>query len=137
MQMQKSQESARQRDALDNVTSATAVITNPTHFAVALKYEVGSRGAPTILAMGRGTMALEIIALAQTNALPIFRSHLLARALFFTGDIGAEIHEELFSAVAAVLAFLFRVANGEQIDTPNIDVPKDLQFSETGTLFNA
>lgn len=137
MQMTTAARAAEQRQALNDVPNATAVITNPTHFAVALKYEVGSRGAPTILAMGRGTMALEIIALAQTNALPIFRSHLLARALFFTGDIGAEIHEELFSAVAAVLAFLFRVANGEQIDTPNIDVPKDLQFSETGTLFNA
>ena len=54
MQMQKSQESARQRDALDNVGSATAVITNPTHFAVALKYTAGQAGAPEVVAMGRG-----------------------------------------------------------------------------------
>ena len=61
MQMQRSQESARQRDALDNVAGATAVITNPTHFAVALKYAAGQSGAPEVVAMGRGQMALQII----------------------------------------------------------------------------
>ena len=137
MQMTTAARAAQQREALDDVPSATAIITNPTHFAVALKYEMGARGAPIILAMGRGKMAIDIIEIAQKEGVPIFQSPLLARALFFTGDIGAEIHEELFSAVAAVLAFIFRVANGEKIDTPDIQVPEDLQFSETGVRYNA
>ena len=137
MQLEKSANAARQTAALDDVASATAVITNPTHFAVALKYEVGARGAPTILAMGRGKMAADIIEIAQSGSVPIFQSPLLARALFFTGDLGAEIHEELFSAVAAVLAFVLRAANGEQLDKPDIEVPEDLQFSDTGVRYNA
>ena len=137
MQMTTAAQAAQQRQALEDVPSATAVITNPTHFAVALKYEVGARGAPTILAMGRGKMAADIIEIAQNGSVPIFQSPLLARALFFTGDIGAEIHEELFSAVAAVLAFVLRAANGEQLDTPDIEVPEDLQFSDTGVRYNA
>ncbi len=137
MQMATAANAAQQRQALEDVPSATAVITNPTHFAVALKYEVGARGAPTILAMGRGKMAADIIEIAQNESVPIFQSPLLARALFFTGEIGAEIHEELFSAVAAVLAFIFRAANGEKLDIPDIEVPEDLQFSETGVRYNA
>ena len=99
---------------------------------MALKYEVGTRGAPVIVAMGRGKMAEDIISIGQEETVPIFQSPLLARALFFTGQIGQEIHEDLFSAVAAVLAFIFRVANGETLDDPEVDVPKDLQFNETG-----
>jgi len=137
MQMTNAARAAQQRKALDDVPSATAVITNPTHFAVALKYDVGARGAPTILAMGRGKMAADIIEIAQTESVPIFQSPLLARALFFTGEIGAEIHEELFSAVAAVLAFIFRIANGENLEVPDIEVPEDLQFNETGERYNA
>ena len=132
MQMQTAAEAAAQRAALDDVPNATAIITNPTHFAVALKYEVGTRGAPVIVAMGRGKMAEDIISIGQEETVPIFQSPLLARALFFTGQIGQEIHEDLFSAVAAVLAFIFRVANGETLDDPEVDVPKDLQFNETG-----
>ena len=132
MQMQTAAQAAEQRAALDDVPTATAIITNPTHFAVALKYEVGARGAPLIVAMGRGKMAEDIISIAQTETVPIFQSPLLARALFFTGQIGQEIHEELFSAVAAVLAFIFRVANGEMLEDPDIEIPQDLQFNETG-----
>ena len=61
MQMQQAAEGGRQREALDNVASATTVITNPTHFAVALKYEAGEAGAPTVVAMGKGKMAERII----------------------------------------------------------------------------
>ena len=137
MQMESSQRASQQRQALDDVPSATAIITNPTHFAVALKYEVGERGAPVILAMGRGKMAADIIEIANNEAVPIFQSPLLARALFFTGNIGQEIHEELFSAVAAVLAFIFRIANGEELEAPDVEIPDDLKFTETGGPFNA
>jgi flagellar biosynthetic protein FlhB len=137
MQMESSARASQQRQALDDVPSATAIITNPTHFAVALKYEVGERGAPTILAMGRGKMAADIIEIANKETVPIFQSPLLARALFFTGQIGHEIHEELFSAVAAVLAFIFRLANGEELEAPDVEIPEDLKFNETGAPYNA
>ena len=137
MQMETSAKAAQQRQALDDVPSATAIITNPTHFAVALKYEVGERGAPIILAMGRGKLAEEIIEIANTETVPIFQSPLLARALFFTGQIGQEIHEELFSAVAAVLAFIFRLANGEDLEAPDVEIPDDLKFNERGAPYDA
>ena len=135
--MESSARAAQQRQALDNVSSATAIITNPTHFAVALKYDVGERGAPVILAMGRGKMATEIIQIASRETIPIFQSPLLARALFFTGNIGHEIHEELFSAVAAVLAFIFRIASGEELEAPDVEIPNDLKFNETGGPLDA
>lgn len=137
MQMESSARAAQQRQALEDVPSATAIITNPTHFAVALKYEVGELGAPVILAMGRGKIAADIIGIAKKDAIPIFQSPLLARALFFTGNIGHEIHEELFSAVAAVLAFIFRIANGEELEAPEVEIPDLLKFNETGGPLNA
>ena len=137
MQMSTAAKAAEQRKALDDVPSATAVITNPTHFAVALKYEVGSKGAPVILALGRGKLAKDIIEIATSENVPVFQSPLLARALFFTGKIGEEIHEELFSAVAAVLAFIFRIASGEELDAPDIELPNNLQFTETGAPYYA
>ena len=96
MQMESSANAARQQAALEDVPNATAIITNPTHFAVALQYDVGSSDAPKILAMGRGKMAELIIERGNESKITIFQSPLLARALFFSGDIGAEIPEMLF-----------------------------------------
>ena len=132
MQMTIAARAVKQREALADVPDATAIITNPTHFAVALKYEVGSPGAPRILAMGRGLMAAEIIERGTGAGITIFRNPLLARALFFAGEIGDEIPEKLFSAVAAVLAFIYRLNNGEELDPPDLDVPDDMQFDENG-----
>ena len=81
-------------------------------------------------------MAADIIEIATKESITVFQSPLLARALYFTGNIGQEIHEELFSAVAAVLAFIFRVAKGEELDPPDISIPNDLQFNETGAPLN-
>ena len=109
MQMENSANAARQQTALNDVPSATAIITNPTHFAVALKYEVGSSDAPKILAMGRGKIAEMIIEKGGEADVTIFRSPLLARALFFSGEIGGEIPELLYQAVAVILAYIYRV----------------------------
>ena len=89
------------------------LITNPTHFAVALKYEVGSEGAPIILALGRGMMAEKIIDLAKNSNVTVFRSPILARALYFTGEIGKEISDKLYTAVAAILAYIFKIDKGD------------------------
>ena len=134
MQMETAANSVKQREALDDVKEATAIITNPTHFAVALKYNVGDTGAPQVLAMGRGKIAEEIRYLAKENKVPIFQSPLLARALYYTSEIGKEISEQLYTAVAVALAYIYRVDKGEDLETPEIIVPKDLQFDENGKL---
>ena len=134
MQMEASANASKQREALSQVGEATAVITNPTHFAVALKYEVGSAGAPTVLAMGRGVMAEQIIERANSADVTVFQSPLLARALFFTSEIGGEISEALYNAVAVVLAYIYRVDQGDVAERPSVDVPRDLRFSENGQL---
>ena len=137
MQMETAQNAGRQQAALEDVPQATAIITNPTHFAVALKYEVGSSEAPKILAMGRGHMAQKIIETGKDSRVTVFRSPLLARALFFTGEIGAEISEQLYQAVAVVLAYLYRLDKGEMIEEPDVDLPGDMQFNETGQKLGA
>ena len=134
MQMQKSQESARQRDALDNVSSATAVITNPTHFAVALKYAAGQAGAPEVVAMGRGPLAQQIIDRAKDARVTTLRIPMLARALYFTSEIGGEIAEGLYNAVAVILAYVFRIDGGESLDMPELTLPPELRFDENGNL---
>ncbi len=136
MQMEKSANAVRQTAALDDVASATAVITNPTHFAVALKYDVGSTDAPTILAMGRGHMAAQIIERANNAAVTIFQNPLLARALYFSGEIGKEIPERLYQAVAVVLAYIYRVDKGEDLERPEVELPEDLRFNEYGNVIS-
>ena len=134
LQMESATKSAKQQEALENMGEATAIITNPTHFAIALKYEVGQLGAPKIIAMGKGLIAKRIIDIGTENNITSFRSPLLARALFFTGEIGEEISEKLYNAVAVALAYVYKLDRGEDIDAPDIDVPEDLRFNENGTI---
>ena len=136
MQSETATRSARQREALDDVANATAVITNPTHFAVALKYEVGDQAAPVILAMGRGIIAQQIIERADSAQVSVFRSPILARALYFTGEIGEEISQSLYNAVAVVLAYLYRLEKGEALQSPDVDVPEDMHVNEFGKLLS-
>ena len=134
MQMEKSREASKQREALENVSNATAVITNPTHFAVALKYNPGEIGAPTILAMGQGIIAKQIIERANEHQITVFRSPLLARALYFTGEIGHEISDKLYNAVAVALAYIYRIDQGENAEKPDITIPDELTFDEFGNV---
>ena len=134
LQMESATKSAKQQDALQNMGQATAIITNPTHFAIALKYEVGQSGAPKIIAMGKGLIAKRIMDIGVEKSITSFRSPLLARALFFTGEIGEEISEKLYNAVAIALAYVYKLDRGEDIDAPDIDVPEDLRFNENGTI---
>ena len=133
-QMEASANAAKQASALNDVKDATAVITNPTHFAIALKYEVGSKGAPTILALGKGAMAKAIMERAEQANITLFRSPLLARALFFTGEIGQEISDKLYTAVAVALAYIYKIDRGEFASEPEIIVPEVMQFNEYGEL---
>ena len=134
MQMETAANAKKQREAVNNVSEATAVITNPTHFAIALKYVVGEGGAPKVIAMGRGKIAEEIMQKANENNITIFQSPILARALYYTSNIGEEIIEKLYTAVAIALAYIYRLDQGEDLDEPAIDIPDDLHFDEFGNV---
>lgn len=131
-QMQAARRAGRQRKALADVPQATAIITNPTHFAVALRYVPGETDAPVILAMGRGPIAHEIMDIGRKAAIHTLRLPPLARALYYSGEIGMQIDDRLFAAVAAVLAHVFRVDRGEAVDLPDIDLPPEMRFDVHG-----
>ena len=102
-----------QRSMLQSVPQADVVITNPTHFAVALKYEPGMSRAPVVLAKGEDYLAQKIKDAAKEHDIEIVENKPLARALEYNVDIGAEIPPELYQAVAEVLAFVYKVKNKE------------------------
>jgi flagellar biosynthetic protein FlhB len=101
-------EMARRRMIAD-VARATVVITNPTHFAVALEYRRETMAAPIVLAKGADDLALRIRAEARSHGVPIIENKPLAQTLFRTAEIGQTIPAPLFGAVAEVLAYLVRI----------------------------
>ena len=98
------------RRMMANVPQASVVITNPTHYAVALKYEPGETPAPICLAMGVDAVAQRIRDVAQQHDIPIVENAPLARALFATADIDQPIPKEHYEAVAKVIGFVMRLA---------------------------
>lgn len=97
-----------QKQMLAAVPTADVVITNPTHYAVALKYERGRDQAPVVLAKGENRFALRIKALAAEHNVPTVENRPIARLLFSVGKVGEGIPPELFQAVAEILAFVYR-----------------------------
>ena len=132
LQMEASQKAAEQSQAIENVKDATVIITNPTHFAVAIKYEPSSDDAPVIMAMGKDIMAKRVIEQAELHSKTIVRSPILARALYFTGNIGQAISEQLYSAVASILAYVYQLERGVDATLQEPDVPQDFIFDENG-----
>ena len=116
------------------VTEATVVLTNPTHFAVALRYKLGEDVAPIVVARGRGATAQAIRELAAESVVPVLSYPQLARAIYFTTRTGHVIREDLYLAVATVLAFVFRLdaEAGTELVQPDIVVPPTVRFDETG-----
>ena len=94
---------------LSNVKTATVVLTNPTHYAVALTYERGRMAAPVLVAKGADEMAARIRAIARQAGVPIIENPPLARALHANAELGDPIPASLFTAVAEVLAYLVRI----------------------------
>jgi flagellar biosynthetic protein FlhB len=92
---------------MQDVPKADVVITNPTHFAVALLYE-GGASAPKVVAKGQDEVAARIREIARENKVPLVENKPLARTLYSTVEIGREIPADLFEAVALVLAFVYR-----------------------------
>jgi flagellar biosynthetic protein FlhB len=97
------------RRMMEAVPTADVVVTNPTHYAVALKYADGGGGAPQVVAKGRDVIAARIRALALENKVAILEAPALARALHKHTEIGDEIPQALYSAVAEVLAYVFQL----------------------------
>ena len=133
LQYETVRKAVKQAESLENVNDASAIIVNPTHFAVALKYDVGEVGAPKVLAMGRGKIAEKIIEKGKESDIFIYRHKLLARALYFTSELGQEISDKLYTAVAIALAYIYKVNKGEDIIEPDIELPNELIFNEDGT----
>lgn len=101
-------EMARNR-MLQDVPTADVVITNPTHFAIALKYEVGESFAPKVVAKGQDLLAQKIKSIAKDNNVPMHEDVQLARALYKVCEVGQEIPDNLFQAVAQILAYIFKL----------------------------
>lgn len=97
---------------IDAVRTADVIVTNPTHFSVALKYEPGKMHAPQVVAKGQDWMALRIREVAKENGIPIVPNPPLARQMYKRCDIGDYVPREMFQAVAEVLAFVYRAAKG-------------------------
>ncbi|MEN2710623.1 EscU/YscU/HrcU family type III secretion system export apparatus switch protein [Sphingomonas sp. NPDC092331] len=114
------------------VETAHVVITNPTHFAVALRYEQGRDQVPVVVAKGRGATALAIRELAGELEVPILEYPQLARAVYYTSRENQEIRDDLYMAVATVLAFVFQVSRRAGAVQPAITVPETALFDENG-----
>jgi flagellar biosynthetic protein FlhB len=106
-------ETARKR-MMQDVPNADVVITNPTHYAIAIKYDQEKNAAPRILAKGVDTLAQRIKKVATENGVPLHENRELARALYKVADVGDEIPSELFQAVAQILAHIFRQRNSRK-----------------------
>lgn len=123
-----------QRRMMGNVPKADVVITNPTHFAVALQYNPETMDTPIMLAKGGDHIALKIREIAKAHNIEIMESPALARAIYYTTELDQEIPSGLYLAVAQVLAYIFQLRNyrkgkGQRPTYPrNLNIPKDMQF---------
>lgn len=119
-------EQARRR-MMSEVPKADVVVTNPTHFAVALRYREGAMRAPVVVAKGASQVAERIIAVATENRVPVLRAAPLARALHAHGDLGREIPSALFGAVAEVLAYVYQLTRYESLGGEPPEAPSDIR----------
>jgi flagellar biosynthetic protein FlhB len=103
-----------QRDAafqrmMQDVPQADVIVTNPTHFAVALRYDQDSMQAPKVLAKGADLIAANIRRVAEHHEVPVIESPMLARAIYYNAEIGDDIPQGLYLAVAKLLAYVYQL----------------------------
>lgn len=128
---------AKQRAVLSGgmrkaISEAHVVLTNPTHFAVALRYDRGRDQVPVVVAKGRGATALAIREAAADHTLPVLEYPQLARAIYYTSREGQEVRDDLYMAIATVLAFVFGLNETARGLQPVIEVPTTARFDENG-----
>ena len=132
---QKQREMAEQR-MLQDVPKADVVITNPEHFSIALSYDQSSEDAPRVVAKGKGFIAAKIREIANDNKIYIFEAPTLARAIYFTTEIGERIPAALYMAVAQVIAYVYNLRQltpeVAKPKKPKPKVPRELTFDERG-----
>lgn len=122
-----------QNRMLSNLPEADVIVTNPQHYAVALKYQQGGSAAPVMIGKGIDFMALRIREVAKEHSIPIVESPVLARAIYYNTDLDEEIPEGLYKAVAQVLAYVFQLRQYKRkggrppVLADNLSVPEDLQ----------
>ena len=120
-----------QRRMMEDVPNSDVIITNPTHFSIALRYDAAVGGAPVLSAKGVDEMALHIRTIAKEHQIEIIQSPALARSLYYTAEVGDDIPEELFAAVAQVLAFIFQLNEHKKGNAKKpIPVAKDLPIPD-------
>ena len=107
------------RRMMQDVPKADVVVTNPTHLAVALRYDVEEMNAPTVVAKGADLVALKIKEIALAHRIPVVEDRPLAQALYRSVEVGGTIPEKLFQAVAQLLAYIYRLRQGQPTLTMN------------------
>lgn len=123
-----------QRRMMANVPEADVIITNPTHFAVALKYDPDTMETPILLAKGIDHTALKIREIAKAHKIEILESPALARSIYYTSEIDESVPEGLYMAVAQVLAYVYQLRNYRKGQGPRPayprrpPIPKDMQY---------
>lgn len=128
------QREAAQSRMMADVPTADVVVTNPEHYAVALKYDQDNMGAPIVVAKGADLIAMQIRTVARENNVPILEAPPLARALHHTTEIGGEIPAGLYLAVAKVLAYIFQLKQRPnwkkktELKIKDLPIPDDMQF---------
>jgi flagellar biosynthetic protein FlhB len=133
------QRDVAQRRMMDAIPKADVVITNPTHYAVALRYEADRMSAPVVVAKGVELVASQIRTVAVANKVPLYEAPPLARALYYSTEIGHEVPAGLYLAVAQILAYVFQlkasVHGGPVPNRPsNVEVSEEFyQGPGTGT----
>lgn len=109
--MKEKQRAMAMQRMMQEVPKADVVITNPTHYAVALQYDADRMEAPTVIAKGKGFIALKIREKAEAADIIIMENKPLARALFANAEIGETVPEDLFQAVAEIFAYVYNIKN--------------------------
>jgi flagellar biosynthetic protein FlhB len=113
MRVRRMQRDLLRRRMMKDVPTATAIIVNPTHYAVAIRYSADAPGAPKVVAKGKNYVAARIRKLAMEYEIPIAENRPLAQALYKSVDVGQEIPAHLYRAVAEILAYIYRLMNGK------------------------
>ena len=132
------QQELASRRMLEEVPTADVVITNPTHYSVALRYDDTRMSAPVVVAKGVDHMAAKIREIANENAVPILEAPLLARSLYATTDLNQEIDARLYTAVAQLLTYVFALKRAESgtapwPNRPDLDLAEELKKAMTDT----
>ncbi|HHF7366620.1 TPA: flagellar biosynthesis protein FlhB [Legionella bozemanae] len=129
--IRRAQQEISRRRMMNEISKANVVLTNPTHYAVAISYKEKSHKAPIVVAKGKDLIAFQISKVATSHQIPIISVPPLARALYFSTKLNAEIPRGLYIAVAQVLAYVFQLRDKERYDykpvvLQNVPIPEEL-----------